>query len=56
MKQNTRTADGKIPNSDVYYVNSLYPMGNSAVNVTSKDVIIDTPAATITITQKETNK
>lgn len=43
-----------------YDVNALYPSGtdNGAVKVKSKDVTVDTPAVTITITitQKETNK
>lgn len=41
-----------------YDVDALYPAGtdNGAVKVTTKDVTIDTPTATITITQKETNK
>lgn len=50
---------GTLTSKESYYdPNSLYPSDtdNDAVKVASKDVTIDAPTVTITITQKETNK
>ena len=57
MVYEARLRDFAISQVNHYDVDSLYPSDtdNDAVKVTSKDVTIDTPTATITIRQKETD-
>ena len=56
MDCKAKLSDFAASKASYYDVGGLYPSDNGAVKVTPKDVTIDTPTATITITQKETNK